>query len=166
MSTRSQVIIKDQDSEQWFYRHSDGYPEGNMPILRKFIQLVRDGKIRNNVSQGSGWLTVLGMIEYQSMNPAWFPEFGQDSWKVKDSQVGQILATLEPTNWKQGSYEPEGPGRHGDIEFIYIVDMNAGTVTGYETSWDDPEGLKDRQVCQDTPEKPWKGKSFYDELNN
>jgi hypothetical protein len=63
MSTRSQIIIKDGYTEQWFYRHSDGYPQENMPELYKFMSWVNEGKIRNNVEQSCGWLVLLGAKE-------------------------------------------------------------------------------------------------------
>ena len=44
MSTRANVVIKTQHDKLWFYRHSDGYPEGAMPTLQKFIGWVREGK--------------------------------------------------------------------------------------------------------------------------
>ena len=48
MSTRCQIVIKDESNQIVFYRHSDGYPEGAMPTLQKFMEWVRNKKIRNN----------------------------------------------------------------------------------------------------------------------
>jgi hypothetical protein len=156
MSTRSQVIIKDAHSEQWFYRHSDGYPEGNMPILQKYINWVRDGKIRNSVGQGAGWLVLLGAIEYQTLSPMCFPQADLDSWKRDNKMVADALEAYNPPDWKVGAYEPESPGRHGDIEFLYIIDLDEKTVMGYSVRFDDEDGKGDKLVCSDTAEIPWK----------
>ena len=110
MSIRAQVIIKDRYSELWFYRHSDGYPEGTMPTLEKFLSWVREGKIRDNVEQASGWIILIGAHEYNAKG-------------------------FEPNNdWKVGAYEPSVPKEHGDIEYLYTVDLEKKTITYVERS--------------------------------
>ena len=110
MSTRANILIKDNYDELWFYRHSDGYPSCTAESLKTFVGWVNEGRIRNNVGQGSGWLIILGHSEYM------------DSNKV----------TLEPTNegysgWKCGAYEPT-TGQHGDIEYLYTINLDKKTV--------------------------------------
>jgi len=104
MSTRANIIIKDEYSKLYFYRHSDGYPKGAMPTLSKFLDLVKTGKIRDNVGQASGWLIILGHEEYLDGNKPLEPKIG-----------GGI-------RWKVGAIEPTG-NIHGDIEFLYIIDL-------------------------------------------
>ena len=67
MSTRANIIIKDEHSQLIFYRHSDGYPEGALPTLNKFMDWVKAGKIRDNVDQASGWLILIGAQEYDTV---------------------------------------------------------------------------------------------------
>ena len=67
MSTIANVIIKDESDKLYFYRHSDGYPEGTMPSLNIFLNWIKEGKIRNNISQSAGWLIILGAIEYNTI---------------------------------------------------------------------------------------------------
>jgi len=112
MSTRASIIIKDSYSQLFFYRHSDGYPEGTLPTLEKFLSWVKEGKIRNNVSQAAGWLILIGLQEYGN---------GTD-------QLGEI----EPTDkgfsgWKIGAYEPTN-GVNGDEEYQYIIDLDKKTI--------------------------------------
>jgi len=65
MSTRAQIKITDSfGQELWFYRHSDGYPDGTLPTLQKFLDWVKAGKIRDNVEQAAGWLILIGAEEY------------------------------------------------------------------------------------------------------
>lgn len=108
MSTRCQVIIKDAYSEVWFYRHSDGYPEGVMPSLEKFLSWVKEDRIRDNAEQASGWLVLIGHQEYEV-----------PSEPSKGSSMG----------WKIGAYEPCAPERHSDIEYLYTVDLAKGTIS-------------------------------------
>ncbi len=112
MSTRCQVIVKDQHSEVWFYRHSDGYPEGVKPSLDKFLSWVKAGRIRNNAEQAAGWLVIIGNQEYAPIGSG-YPE------PVGKGHMG----------WKVGAYEPCAPERHGDIEFLHTVDLDALTIT-------------------------------------
>lgn len=100
MSTRANIIIKDEYDKLIFYRHSDGYPEGTLPTLEKFVDMVKDGKIRRNVEQASGWLIVLGREEYA------------DEGLLENDYYG----------WKVGAYEPS-TCIHGDIEYLYIIDL-------------------------------------------
>jgi hypothetical protein len=102
MSTRANILVKDEDTTQWFYRHSDGYPSVTAQSLQQFIQMLVNDEIRNNVSQGSPWLIVLGHREYNEMN-------------------------LDMYKWKVGAYEITDR-QHYDIEWLYIIDMNKKTV--------------------------------------
>ena len=103
MSTRCQVKIKDKWGELWFYRHSDGYPEGALPTLTDFMERVKDGRIRDNIEQAGGWLVLIGAKEYN----------------VKLDVPGEY----DFNDWKCGAYEPSVPERHGDIDYLYTLDL-------------------------------------------
>lgn len=108
MSTRANIIIKDGEDKLFFYRHSDGYPEGTLPTLEKFLAWVKAGKIRDNVSQASGWLIIIGAMEYETRIPE--------------------CEKCTPDDWKVGAYEPT-TGIHGDVEYIYTIDLEKRTIT-------------------------------------
>jgi hypothetical protein len=112
MSTRANIVVRDQQDELIFYRHSDGHPEGTLPTLKKFIGLVKKGAIRNNVGQAAGWLILIGADEYG---------VSFASGKLGPNKLGGCL------DWKAGAYEPT-TGIHGDIEFFYVVDLTTGKV--------------------------------------
>lgn len=118
MSTRCQVVIKDGWSEVWFYRHSDGYPEGVAETLNKFLEWVKGDRIRDNAEQASGWLVILGHQEYGVGN-----------------EPGHETNLRE---WKVGAYEPCPPGRHRDTEYLYIVDLAKKEIR-YIDIYEDPE---------------------------
>lgn len=143
MSTRMNIIVKDQytrvnqwNKPLWFYRHSDGYPDGALPILRRFMQLIKEGKIRNNTEQASGWLILLGSKEYDK-------EYKNGKYLKKQKPY-----PFEPTScdsgmaWKVGAIEPSC-GRHGDIEYLYVLDLHKLTITIYETAFDDENIIDD-----------------------
>jgi hypothetical protein len=114
MSTRANIIIKDQYDKLFFYRHSDGYPEGTLPTLEKFLNYVKEGHIRDNVGQAAGWLILIGAEEYaeyrKDVSNLCAPDFDHDF-----------------NGWKAGAYEIT-TGIHGDIEFLYIIDLDKKTI--------------------------------------
>ncbi len=124
MSTRANIILKDGDEHLFFYRHSDGYPKGVEPTLDVFSKLIKEGKLRNNLSQCAGWLVLLGAIEYRTLSPDLFSEYGKNWAQVDDEKITQGLENLSP-EWKCGAYEPT-TGIHGDIQYLYVVDVTTG----------------------------------------
>ena len=115
MSTRANIKFTDGVEELWFYRHSDGYPEGAMPTLEKMVDAYKEGKIRSDIEQSAGWLIVLGYLEYLNSDP---------------------LNRFDFSRWKVGAYEP-ATGRHGDIEYLYIFDLKESELRVYETPFDE-----------------------------
>ena len=128
MSTRSQVIIKDDYDEQWFYRHSDGYPSGNLPQLQKLIKWYDDGLIRDNVEQSAGWLILIGAREYDH-----YHKF--ENGKVKEIPKDDITTPSKKdfSSWKCGSYEISVPQEHGDINYLYTINLENKTITIKDT---------------------------------
>lgn len=119
MSTRCNVRIEDgHDDVLWFYRHSDGYPEGALPTLKRFMSWRKAGLIRENVSQAAGWLIVLGHHEYLG-----------DGVSYPPSSQGIL-------GWKVGAYEPT-TGVHGDIEYLYVLDLKECSIKVFKVIWVD-----------------------------
>ncbi len=119
MSTRANIIVKEGNENLIFYRHSDGYPEGTIPSLKKFVDLMKSGVVRNNISQGCGWLIILGALEYASI-----PRILEADEDGSPKTWEDILIT----DWKVGAYEPT-TGIHGDIEHLYLIDMDLFKIT-------------------------------------
>ena len=117
MSTRANIVLTDGNDTLWFYRHSDGYPEGAMPLLKRFMDHVKSGAIRDNACQAAGWLILFGHQEYRPTaqgNPAEYqsPQF---------EPVGGMFG------WKCGAIEPTS-GPHGDIEYLYTLNLSKRTI--------------------------------------
>lgn len=122
MSTRANIKVKDKNDAQLFYRHSDGYPEGALPTLKKFMRWVDKGKIRDNVEQASGWLIAIGSDEYDKYLE---PDEGDDFM-----------------GWKVGAYEP-ATCIHGDIEYLYELNLNKLSIEVFKTDFEGNRTKKD-----------------------
>lgn len=121
MSTRANIIVKDSYQRIYFYRHSDGYPEGVQETLGKFLNWMREGRIRKDAMQASGWLIIIGHEEYST-------EYGIDN---------------KPLDWKVGAYEPTSK-LQGDVDFIYVIDIEKMSImytkyTGVDSIEEIPE---------------------------
>ena len=120
MSTRANIVIKDKHNQLIFYRHSDGYPEGTLPSLKKFMSWVKSRKIRDNVSQAAGWLILIGAQEYDKV----YVGAGKSRKKTTLTEP----AKDDPiSGWKVGAYEPT-TAIHGDIDYRYTLDLTAKTI--------------------------------------
>lgn len=104
MGTRAAIRVVDANRETlYFYQHSDGYPEGTLPLLNKLMEDVKSGKLRDNTMQFAGWLIRSSIAEYVT---------GQD-WKS---------SYIEPATAKIWS-------KDGDREYFYTVNLTKRTVT-------------------------------------
>ena len=131
MSTRANIVLtetfswKEKGKEKsvtkklFFYRHSDGYPEGTLPTLNIFMDWLKRGVIRNNLGQSAGWLIIIGAMECESI----------PNVKVTDKgMISQKTDIVDPEDWKVGAYEPT-TGIHGDIEWLYTIDLTKKELT-------------------------------------
>lgn len=124
MSTRCNIKVTDNYGDvQWFYKHSDGYPEGMLPILNKFMDWVKRGVIRSNVGQASGWLIIIGALEYNTIPKC---KFEKPSFKGATA-YGDVESIKDPKDWKYSSVELT-TGQHGDIEYLYEVNLDKQTI--------------------------------------
>lgn len=133
MSTRAQIIVKDSYSEVWFYRHSDGYEDGVKPTLDKFCEWLKDGRIRKCADQAAGWLVMLGAKEYRRV------------YEVADKTDTELLEPCprdRSGGWKVGAYEPCAPVVHGDVEHIWVVDVE-------KAEWYEDSRTRPRVTCAD-----------------
>lgn len=125
MSTRANIVIQDEYSKLWFYRHCDGYPSGTLPTLKKFCDYVTGGLIRDNAMQASGWLILIGAEE----NGEYMAKTKTQGYTMKKKK--NLLSPNGEDSfmgWKCGAYEPT-TRQHEDIEFLYTVDLKARTLT-------------------------------------
>ena len=157
MSTRANIVVTEShtwDNETYtdylyFYRHSDGYPDGALPLLKKALEGLKSNHLRDNISQFAGWLIVLGAIEYANI-PECKIEIHELGFPKYDDNLASVKFNEDKfSGWKVGSIEPT-TALHGDIEWLYVIDLNKKEIkymeVGYgatEKSESDEELIKD-----------------------
>ena len=146
MGTRAIIALTEIDKEQeknpgilpetlYFYRHWDGDPEEVQDSLGTFCRWLKEGKIRNNLYQASGWLVLAGRKEelevklamhgrgkhYTAVPAPLSPEV-----KIESSVAGN---NGNGASWKVGSYDIVGPSVRSyiNIEYIHVVDVATGS---------------------------------------
>lgn len=141
MSTRANIIIKEGKQKIIFYQHSDGYPEGTMPTLNIFLKWLKDGKIRDNVMQAASWLTIIGALEYNTIPLCEFdtPSYDGGTAYAKVETIGT------PADWKASAYEVT-TGIHGDIQYLYVVDLKEKNIKCYEDWTETGVGTKEIEL--------------------
>lgn len=112
MSTRANIVVKSGREKLIFYRHSDGYPEGTMPLLEKFMAEIKAGNLRDNVGQSAGWLV----------------EYGRREMLEFENEMKKQISSFQGYGWKVGFIEPT-TCIHGDIEYLYTIDLANKKIT-------------------------------------
>ena len=86
MTTRANITVMEDGDIMIFYQHSDGYPEGVMPMLRWFVDSMRVGAIRRDIELASGWLVrTSAEIHETCRGISWLKLNAQDARKSSDS---------------------------------------------------------------------------------
>lgn len=119
MSTSAQIDLVDNDgSKLSFYCHCDGYPEGVVPHLKKFVGMIKDGKIRNNLLQSAGWLLVIGKEAFEEMCRQHLKE-RPDSGEITRRMYG----------WKVGLFESIPTDQDFDCDYHYVVNVETCEIS-------------------------------------
>lgn len=125
MSTRADIIIHegdDMDNVIRLHRQSDGNPPSVVPDLQRFLRCIKNGTIRKDVEESSGWLIVWGFL---------------------DLYGGRSPPSL---TWKVGTYEPE-TALHGDTAYRYYVDIEKLKIVVEHTSDGKKEEVDIDGIC-------------------
>lgn len=129
MSTRSIVGVLSPEGKEigvGVYVHSDGYPEGRLPYLKKYI--VRDGV--EKVAQ-----TIL------SANTGGWSYLFDD---YDDNRLGDRADVVAGYGLKYTDVDPEKPMTHSEalknwgIEYAYYLDLATGDIVWYEMNRSNP----------------------------
>ena len=104
MSTRSQIKLKNSPDNIHVYKHSDGYPEGVLPVLVPFVAQFME-------SRGYDECYILAQLVRR--------------FAVEDYKAEIEFNAKHPNFPRNSSYEFLGWGldceRHGDIEYLYEI---------------------------------------------
>lgn len=104
MSTRCQIAIKDGNGLHSIkiYKHSDGYPNGVLPTLKPFVKnfvAQRGPDIEYCLAQIVRRFAIKEYSDYNGIEP--IPAYRYVGWGI-DTEL------------------------HGDIEYLYVVDLSQG----------------------------------------
>ncbi len=140
MGTRASIRIKDQfGCELWFIRPYDGFPGHTMPSLQRLMGWVRAGHLRDCASEASTWLILLGIRSHVSGLAAQVKGYSKDVTQMEPLTHDRDVGSYQVTNM-----------RHGDIDYLYELDLSLCTIACYSV-----QPKKDTLLFTDTPEEPW-----------
>lgn len=134
MSTRCQIGFTDGKSYSpiLLYKHSDGYPKGILPILEKIVS---------------------AFVKDRGADGEYLPAYIMREWAVRELRQKKTLREKyrkvnkkEPPAWYFGGVSVLGWGittdLHGDIEYLYVVNIATGSIRTVDTFSDAYETLK------------------------
>ena len=156
MSTRCQIGFYkkgEKDLKKFqalIYKHSDGYPEGVLPILTPFLKEFNAKRGLNDIEYASAWCLHAIIQDHVLHNMEYMKERKKDNWPSSMPEDGR-------------DFLGHGIciGFHGDIEYFYAVYPDKLLV--YETGYDKgPESWKKIKTIPLTDKVPTKGKTLTD----
>jgi len=107
MSTRAQIVVEGIE-EVKFYKHSDGYPEGMLPVLEPFLKgfLKRRGcwdpeYLLARLVMTFGLTDIGGVLGY-GLSAVWQPDI---SWFYRIRQDGTVECWRTRDSWWDASLE-------------------------------------------------------------
>jgi hypothetical protein len=124
MGTRSVIAITgaaEYSTKQTvrLYKHWDGYPTGNLPIIADALETAAKALAEHNANKTSKyWFE-------KTITPAIL-----SAWTVGASTSVHGVGCREEFTASE-LLKPEHLGDQGDIEWIYVVDLDAKTVSVY-----------------------------------
>lgn len=112
MSTRSQIKVK--GSEVMIYKHSDGYPEGVIPVLKPILE-------RFVAERGNEPDYALAQI---------MRAFARHDEEYRKKRLEEAEDEIVKNMYKQPRMTGWGLDtvRHGDIEYLYKVDLEERVI--------------------------------------
>lgn len=131
MGTRSVIVITgpavyNQRETVRLYKHWDGYPTGNLPIIAEALETA---------AKAIEWDSKNG---YGSIKPTPLTTAALAAWTVAASTTlsgpGARVEFESPE-----PFAPSMLGDQGDLEWIYVIDLDAKTVKTYDAQGCSPQ---------------------------
>lgn len=116
LSTRCQILFRHGDHELLTYRHSDGYPEGVIPDLKRFLE----------------WYPRPYQFEYATATWFYFQKRKVEEWSHDGEESPTEQKELDNNDHVALGYGICANERiHNDIEHFYLVDLETGEIEHY-----------------------------------
>ena len=135
MSTRCHIAIytskgaaKSDNHHALLYKHSDGYPEGMLPILEPFLKQFKEVRGMGDTEYLAAW--TLHALMKESL------QHSMETRKYLIEQHGGCETI--PENGMQGVGFGICAQMHGDIEYIYKIYPNVLEVFERKGTWENP----------------------------
>lgn len=103
------------------YKHSDGYPDGIIPVLQPFCERFRDGRGLEDTEYLAAWL----LFEFMAEHREWEKDFAKKHGK--SAIDGMSFCGFGICGDRQ---------LHGDIDYYYRVDPDKITVLAPHGLWE------------------------------
>lgn len=120
MGTRSTILITGETQTIRLYKHYDGYPTGNLSLIEKALEKA---------------ISALGTYKVK------YPEFDKSlsveliTGKIIGESTGVNGMGVELEENFIGPLKPSHFGNHGDLEWVYVIDVEAKTINIYSGSY-------------------------------
>jgi hypothetical protein len=139
MSTRGQIKVK--GSEIMIYKHSDSYPGGVMPTLKEIVKTFAD-KRGNDPAYALAQIMRAFARRDEKRRLERLEETKERIREANDREESGLLSELEVWLKMYQKHSMTGWGldcvQHGDIEYLYEVDLEKRTITIYDL-WEGTE---------------------------
>ena len=141
MSTRSQLRFTDEKTDRvsQVYRHSDGYPEGIIPLLEHLQELLHATGTHRDSGYVAAQFILVDKLRYIERT------FGCEDGLYSDLP-DTIEAVLDPESWEDLNQTPsyllghgvEDPSYdiHGDEEYLYVVRLQSAGPLKDPDDWE------------------------------
>lgn len=114
MSTRSIIVVTSKEKTVRVYKHHDGYPSGNLPVIHDALEALI-GVPNEDVKKLNSMIGI---------------QLDVDSLAQKILEVTELdKENLEATY--KGPFKPAHLGNQGDLEWIYLVNLDNRSVNVY-----------------------------------
>lgn len=144
MSTRCQILFRTKDAELLTYKHHDGYPDGTIPLLRRYYRWMPRHELE--------YFTATWFYYVKRRYEKTFLE-NRDRAAADRHTLPMETQALGRNHGVALSYGICADGRlHGDIEHVYVVDLGREVVAHYSIGFGTAAETPDELMAQCDPE--------------
>lgn len=129
MSTRSIIMVTGEHKYNGpqtcrLYKHCDGYPTGNLPVIKDALKRALDMNAEHDKKYKEDKATPVNVDQLVALiiGETASPYGGGARVDAYDSN---------DTGWYDSAFKPEHLGNQGDLEWIYVIDLQTKSINVY-----------------------------------